>query len=224
MYTNKLSLALTALSLMFTIFCFAGGKTVSVSCSENDAQIYQDGQLVGNGKATIKVMKNSYTTVVSKKVGFFDCTEVIYNDKTHPKTPKMVTMNMKKDDAFEASVSSDVANTDFDLKSDITEEKAWKIISEIISSGFDVIEVTDKSSGYIRTSWVVNSIGKSTIRTRVIVRICNSDIGSCYKVKIVSEIAEGNNVSAKDDEKFKAWDRVLKKYNGMIPELQSRLK
>lgn len=43
-----------------------------------------------------------------------------------------------------------------------------------------------------------------------------------FSVKILSEKGEPG-VSVKDDEKFKEWDRVLRKYSKIIEELQNRL-
>ena len=42
------------------------------------------------------------------------------------------------------------------------------------------------------------------------------------KFKIVSERASGR-ASAREDEKFREWDRVLRRYQGLIEEIQSRL-
>jgi hypothetical protein len=88
---------------------------------------------------------------------------------------------------------------------------------------FDVLETADKASGYMKTAWVVQSFNGATIRTRVFVKTSSSDSGVKYKIKIASEYAEKVGATAKDDELFKAWDRVLKKYSRLIPELQSRL-
>lgn len=202
---------------------FAGIKKVDINCSEPDAQIFQDGKLVGVGTASILVKAYSESSVIAKKEGFFDCVHVFYNDREHPKTPSFFQMTMTKDDAFESSTSTDIANNDIDIKSDKKEDKVWKLISEVITSNFDILEVTDKSSGYIRTAWVVQSFKKNTIRTRVILKSASSDNASNFKIKIISEYAEAPNVSAKDDEKFKPWSRILKKYSNLIPEIQSRV-
>ena len=44
-----------------------------------------------------------------------------------------------------------------------------------------------------------------------------------YKVKLVSEISEVPNASVKNDEQFKEWDRVLRKYKPVFSELESRI-
>jgi hypothetical protein len=102
------------------------------------------------------------------------------------------------------------------------EEDAWKLISMIITSYFDVIEVTDRETGYLRTSWVVQSFQQNTIRTRIIVKLGDTD-PLTYKIKLVSEESRHPGTSVKSDELYRDWDRVLRKYSGVIDELQSRV-
>jgi hypothetical protein len=215
---------LFTIMLFFITNAFAKDKEIAISCSESDAQIYQDGKLVGTGSATIIIKKYSQSTVIAKKEGFFDFIQIFYNDNDHPKPPSSFLITMIKDDAFESSSSSDIANNDIDIMSSKNEDKAWKLLSEVITSYFDILEVTDKSTGYIRTSWVVQSFKTSTVRTRVIIKTSSSENSLKYKIKILSEIADHANTSVKEDEKFKSWSRILKKYNDLISELQSRLK
>ena len=92
----------------------------------------------------------------------------------------------------------------------------------IITSYFDVIEVTDRETGYLRTSWEVKSFKQNTIRTRMIVKLGTTDPLS-YKIKLVSEESFSPNTSVKSDELFREWDRVLRKFQNVIDELQSRL-
>lgn len=211
--------------LIFLLFSCtsAFSKKVEVSCSENDAQIYINGQLQGRGKVVLAMRKNSPLVVQIKKVGFLtDEFTINYGNGISPE--RSYYRILIKDDAFEASSSTDQANIDIDVKTSKTEDKAWKLLSEVITSYFDILEVTDKSTGYIRTSWAVQSFKGSTIRTRVIIKTSSSDNSLKYKIKILSEIADKPNTSVKDDEKFKQWDRVLKKYSDLVPELQIRLK
>ena len=94
-------------------------------------------------------------------------------------------------------------------------------MSSIITNTFDVIEVTDKSTGYLRTAWAVKKFGPVTIRTRLVIKMGNENPLS-YKVKIISERSE-TATSAREDEKFETWDRLLRTYDNVIPEMQSRL-
>jgi len=201
---------------------FAGKKIIMLSTSENDAEIYIDGKLMGKGNAEVVVLKNSCVTVQVKKVGFLTETISFCNKKNHADPPKSYYFQMERDDAYDASVQTDIANIDIELKTDKSEIEAWKLISMIITSYFDVIEVTDRETGYLRTSWEVKTFKQNTIRTRMIVKLGTTDPLS-YKIKLVSEESFSPNTSVKSDEMYREWDRVLRKFQNVIDELQSRL-
>jgi hypothetical protein len=129
---------------------------------------------------------------------------------------------MKKDDAFDATEATDMANIDIEIKTNKPEVEAWRLISQIITSYFDVIEVTDRNTGYLRTAWVVQTFKQNTIRTRIIVKLGSSDPLS-YKVKLISEQSAQPQTSVKSDELFKEWDRILRKYKEVVNEIQTRL-
>jgi hypothetical protein len=102
-------------------------------------------------------------------------------------------------------------------------DQAWKIISQIVMEKFDVIEITDPVTGYVRTAWNVKIFGNGkTIRTRCIV-----NLGSIeplrYVVKLVSEQSTVSGTSVKEDENFKEWDRLLNTYKDVISEIQARI-
>lgn len=198
----------------------AGTVSIKIS-SDADAQIYVNGSLVSSGKAEIKVSKNSTVNVKVKKAGFIT-EERNYKNDGVMKLPKSEFITLQKDPSYESSSSTDVANRDVDIKTDKSEEEAWKLLSQIVTGAFDVIEVTDRNTGYLRTAWTVKRFGKITTRTRLIVKMGNSN-PLFYKVKLISERSEAENASPKDDEKFEAWDRVLRVYDNIIPEMQSRL-
>lgn len=204
-------------------FSFSANKEVEVTCSESDATIFANGSVVGTGHAIVLVKAYSSTFVRIEKKGFFTQEITYYNDNDHAKTPKTDYITLIKNDAYDASASNDIANNNIDLTTKYPEDKAWKLIVEIISNTIDNLEEDDKSSGYLKTAWVTQSFKESTIRTRVIVKPSSGETLK-YKVKVESEIADSPNVSVKEDEKFKPWDRVLKKYSELVIELTSRLK
>jgi len=211
--------------LVATFFSFdamAGKKTILLSTSESDAEVYIDGQLMGKGHAEVIVLSKSCVTVQVKKVGYLTETITFCNKKNHADPPKTYYFQMERDDAYDASVQTDIANVDIELKTDKSEMEAWKLISMIITSYFDVIEVTDRETGYLRTAWVVKSFKQNTIRTRMIVKLGDTD-PLTYKVKLVSEESGAPGTSVKSDERYREWDRVLRKFKNVIDELQSRL-
>lgn len=201
---------------------FAGKKIVKMGVSEPDAKILLDGKLMGSGQLDIVVLSNTCVNIKIEKVGFLTETITFCNKPNYAPPPKTHYVEMKKDDAFDATEATDMANIDIEIKTNKPEVEAWKLISQIITSSFDVIEVTDRETGYLRTSWVIQTFKQNTIRTRMIVKLGGSDPLS-YKVKLISEQSGMPQTSVKSDELFKEWDRVLRKYKEIIGEIQTRL-
>jgi len=202
----------------------AGKKKVLVSCSESDAAIYSNGIKVGTGQAEIIVLSKSCVTVNIKKTGYLDIEETICNKKGFPKPPKTKYFEMITDPAWDASVQTDMANTDIEvqLNTDRSEIDSWKILNQIITNYFDVIEISDRETGYLRTAWNLHTFDNASVRTRLIIKIGTLEPLS-YKVKLVSEIA-GPGTSVKSDHLFAEWDRVLRTYETVIGQITSRLK
>lgn len=217
------SISILSLLLLFNTDAFAGKKKVNISCSEQDAEIYVNGEQMGRGNFLLVIPSYANATVTIKKTGFFTETVTFFNTPGNPKPPKSYHFKMFKDDAYEASVQTDIANLDLEIKTTRSEDDAWMLLNSIVLNYIDVIEVTDKETAYLRTAWQVQNFSKATIRTRVIIKMGNKSPLS-YKMKLVSEIAHSPNVSPKEDQMYKEWDRVLRKYEGVVSELPSRLK
>lgn len=201
---------------------FAGKKIVKLGVSEPDAKIFLDGKLMGSGQLDIVVLSNSCVNIKVEKVGFLTEHITFCYKSNYAPPPKTYYVEMKKDDAFDATEATDMANIDIEIKTNKPEVEAWRLISQIITSYFDVIEVTDRNTGYLRTAWVVQTFKQTTIRTRVIVKLGSSDPLS-YKVKLISEQSGQPQTSVKSDELFKEWDRILRKYKEIINEIETRL-
>lgn len=198
-------------------------KTTTIRCDQKDAKIIVDGKEMGTGEAIIKIPGNACIHVEIQKVGFISTKIDICNSKNAPKVQLTYYFELIKDESFDASIKTDLANIDIEINTDKSEEEAWKTISQIILSYFDILEITDSETGYLRTSWETQSFNSNTIRTRVILKQSSSNPLK-YKIKLVSEHSGNSGTSVKNDEKFKEWDRVLKKYETLISEMQSRLK
>jgi len=225
MKNNTLKLILSLVLIVgLSITATAGKKKVLISCSETDASIFSNGVKVGTGQAEIIVLGSSCVTINIRKIGFLDIEETICNKKGFPKPPKSKYFEMITDPAYDASVQTDIANTDIEivLNTERSEIDSWKIINQIITGYFDVIEIADRETGYLRTAWNLHTFDNVNIRTRFIVKIGSLNPLS-YKVKLVSEIAE-SGTSVKSDHKFSEWDRVLRTYETIIDQLVSRLK
>lgn len=200
---------------------YADGK-LKLSVSEPDAVIYVDGKPSGSS-AEIRIEKNSCVTVKIVKTGFLTENLSFCDKKNSATIPRSLFVELKRDDSFDASLKTDFANNDIDVNTTKEELDAWRLLNQIITSKFDIIEITDKETGYMRTSWAVQTFKSNTVRTRMIVKL-GSVSPLYYKVKLVSEQSGEPGTSPKADEKFQEWDRVLRKYESVISELQSRLK
>ena len=178
--------------------------------------------MLGTGQLDIIVPAYACIIVKVEKVGFLTDIIEFCNKPDYAKPPKVYNLLMQKDDAYDASEATDMANIDIEIKTGKPELDAWKLLSQIITSYFDVIEVTDRETGYLRTSWTLKTFKKNTIRTRMIVKLGSTNPLS-YKIKLVSEESQKPNTSVKSDEFFREWDRVLRKYKEVVYECQSRL-
>lgn len=199
-------------------------RLVKVESTPNDAEIKVDGKIVGIGSYDLKVSENSCVEVIVSKESFLPVKKNYCNSKDYQQPPHRDHIQLIEDEAYKTSISTDLANVNFTVvvNPKITEDEAWKLISTIVTTEFDVLEVVDKETGYMRTAWQVQSFnGKSTIRTRVFVKLGDSNPLK-YVIKISSERADGV-VSVKDDQEFEEWNRILKKYQNIVEEAQSRL-
>jgi|TARA_R110002110_G_scaffold132188_1_gene313539 hypothetical protein len=203
---------------------FVGKKKVQVGVSETDAEIYLNGRLVGKGSTEIVVPNDGCVTVITRKVGFLEDRIEFCNRKGHAKPPKNYYIEMVRDDSYDASVQTDIANVDIELNvSNMDKDKAWKLINQIVLSYIDVIEMTDKETGYLRTAWSLKTFKQNTIRTRIIIKEASSD-PLVFKAKLISESSGNALTSVKSDELYKEWDRVLRSYSDVISEFQARVK
>jgi len=219
----KKALFIALLMLCGLTVLVKAAERVKLSVSEPDAVIYVDGKAVGSSPIDIKIENNSCVSIKIVKTGFL--TEILsFCDKKNAAIiPKTLYVELKRDDSYDASLKIDFANNDIDVHTTKPEADAWRLLNQIITGQFDVIEITDKETGYMRTSWAVQTFKANTIRTRIIVKLGSAD-PLYYKVKLVSEQSGEPGTSPKSDEKFQEWDRVLRKYGGVITELQNRLK
>ncbi len=230
---KKTILFLTMLLSVFTVYSstsnasldiLLGKKKVELGVSESDAEIFINGKMVGKGSTLVTVPKGDCVTVVVKKIAYLTERIEFCNKKDMTKPPKSHYVEMKRDDSYDASVQTDIANVDIELKCEkLAKDKAWKLINQIVLTYIDVIEMTDKETGYLRTAWSLKSFSQNTVRTRIIVKESSSE-PLVFKVKLISESSGLPLTSVKSDELYKEWDRVLRSYSDVIGEFQARIK
>ncbi len=225
---------LTSLTILMTI-CFltlstietyaevVGGKKVTIGVSQSDAEIWVNGKMVAKGSTEIKVEKNSCANISIRKIGYLEEQLEICNNKTSI-WEKSKYFEMKRDDSYDASIQTDIANVDIELiVNTMDKDTAWKLINQIVLNYIDVIEMTDKETGYLRTAWSLKAFKQNTIRTRIIVKEASTE-PLVFKAKLISEYSGSALTSVKSDELYKEWDRVLRSYSDVISEFQARIK
>ncbi|WP_353195988.1 hypothetical protein [Parapedobacter defluvii] len=196
----------------------AKDRTLTIS-TEAGSSMYVDGNQV-TSPAKIKIPKYATVNVRVEKVGFV--TEIRnYENNGVNIIPKTDFIQLIKDEAYENSFVTNLANQDIDIRPSRSVDEAWILLNRIVTGSFDVIAIMDKSTGYMATAWSAKSFNSGVVRTRLIVKTSNTSPLE-YKAKLVSEIAPpGTSVNA--DESFRRWDRILRTYENVIPDLQSRL-
>lgn len=198
---------------------------VAVTTSPQTAKIYVNGILMGTGSLSVTVPNGDCVTVECTDVGFIPQTTNYCKKKGITLPPKSDYKKLEVDETFTSTVEVDNANIDIPLevRKERTKEEAWKIIVSTILGKFDVLEMNDEKSGYLRTAWVGRSSNGSTFRCRVIVKMSAED-PLAYKIKFVSDIAYEPKLSYSADEKYQPINRIWKKYDGFLEELVTKLK
>lgn len=193
-------------------------RTVTIS-TESGANMFVDGKQV-TSPAKIKIDKHATVNIRVEKVGFV--TEIRnYENNGVNVIPKTDFIQLEKDEAYENSFVTNLANQDIDIRPSRNADESWVLLNRIVTGTFDVVAIMDKTTGYMATAWSAKAFNSAVVRTRLIIRTSNTNPLE-YKAKLVSEIAPpGTSVVA--DESFRRWDRVLRTYENVIPDLQSRL-
>lgn len=203
-----------------------GGEKVNVTTDPQTARIYVNGVLTGTGAVVVTVGKNDCVRVEVKQEGYIMEVRTYCDKKGMTKPPNSDYVQLQADESYTSSVQSDVANNEIllSVKKGKPREEAWKTIVQTVLSKFDVLENNDEKTGYLRTAWVGVSFAKSnnTIRTRAIIKLSSED-PLAFKIKLVSEESGRAGTAFSSDEQYRAFGRILKKYDGFIDELNTKL-
>ncbi len=219
-YYNKEGMPQTPLFETITL----KDRVVRINTTPSDATIKVDGKQVANGEYSVKILEGACVEVIVERPGYSAIVKNFCNQNNMQTPPVNEHIALKIDEAYTSSIQSDQANVNFSVRVGATRtpEDAWKILNSIVTNYFDVIEMADKETSYLRTAWSMKNFPNNTIRTRIIVKPGNT--GSLqYVVKMQSESSGEANTGAKDDEKFKEWQRLLNTYKDIISEMQARL-
>lgn len=194
------------------------GKTINVV--PDNAKIFLQGAEVGQGSYDLIIGKQDYVMLKLTCPGYVDRTVRVYKKDKR----KSITFTLEEDESYLASeANSDLANKNMTVmvREGLDADMVWKRMILTISDLFPNLEINDKSAGWIRTSWEIQRYAYVTIRTRVEVKERVGMDNLSYRVRLQSEISP--NECGNHDQCYKAWDRVLKKYNQSIMDLVNSL-
>jgi hypothetical protein len=202
---------------------FAQRKTVYVI--PETAKIFYNGHEVGNGSYEIKFSRNEdFVLLKFEAPGYIPKTVKLF--KNNPK--KTVSYELFVDEAMQSSIGADegvdLANKYFTVtcKKEMTEDVVWKRLMNIAVTNFENVEVRDKAAGWIKTAWINTTFLYQIVRTRLEIQVqFTGEDELAYRVKISSEIADKD--CGTNNQCFVKYDRILKKYEQVISELQTSL-
>lgn len=224
----KKSIIQTTVCSLFFLFCFAKSgysQKVTITTNPQSAKIYVNGVKMGAGSLVVTIPSNQCVTVQVTEDGF------LFEERTYCKKrgvtppPKNDYIQLDVDDSYTSSVQSEYANIDIslDVRKDRTKAEAWKIIVATILGKFDVLEMNDEKSGYLRTNWIGVTYKRNTVRMRLIVKQASEEPLQ-YKMKFITEISPRSGTSFTADEQFSPFGRILKKFDGFHDEMTTKLK
>lgn len=220
---RNIALIITGLALLIFPSCKTMKKTVYVTPER--AKIFYNGHEVGNGSYVVKFANDEDFAVLKFEApGYITRTVKLF--KNNPKNT--ISYDLFVDEAMQNSVGADegvdIANKYFTItcKKDMDNDIIWKRLMNIAVTNFENVEVRDQSAGWIRTAWVNTSFLYQVVRTRLEIQLQFADAErTTYKVKLSSEIADKD--CGLNDQCFIKYERILRKYEQVISELQTSL-
>lgn len=225
----KKSFTVIVFGLVLLIGSLSSCKSLSVKktvyVTPERAKIFYNGHEVGNGSYEVKFNNDEDFAVLKFEApGYIPRTVKLF--KNNPKNT--VSYDLFEDEAMLNSVGAsegvDIANKYFTItcKKDMDDDIIWKRLMNIAVTNFENVEVRDQSAGWIKTAWVNTSFLYQVVRTRLEIQLQFADTErTTYRVKISSEIADKD--CGLYDQCFVKYERVLKKYENIISELQTSL-
>ena len=208
-----------------------GGKEKTIVVIPSDAVIKVNGSYYGEGTAVVKIKKKDFISLECSAPGYETLTTRVYGNDDR----KTIEIKLKEDKLLQQTAQSSVANSFFSVKvskslySDDKKtgqrnaEKAWKMAHSVLLQYLDEIMTSDMASGFIQTPWLYKNYIESgkTLRCRVTIKESNIGGDLTFQIKLSSEIAPIQGRSR--EESFYETDRIIKEFDSLISEFQSRL-
>lgn len=201
-------------------------RMVKLTVSPEDATISLNGTVEAYGNLNLLVAKGKCQRILIQKEGFIPVSKTYCNQNDVEFPPALESLNLKEDEAYQASILSEKVNSRIPLvtRKSLSSADAWKILIAIITMEFDVLETVDFNAGYLITGWKYDEFNENThtVRSRVIITNTGNTSENSYSVKIISQSGVGK-ASELADTNYKDWNRLLKKYYAILDEVEIRL-
>ncbi len=128
-------LALIILATSIPANCLAKVKTKKITISTDaGAKIFVNGTLMGTSPSDIKVPAYSTVHVRVENTGFITEERNYVNDDSHV-IPKTEYIKLEVDlTLMKTPFVADIANHDNDIKTNLKEDDAWKLINRVITN------------------------------------------------------------------------------------------
>lgn len=225
---NKTSVIKRIVIFLIALFCYGASvysQKVTITTTPQTAKIYVNGVVMGSGQLVVTVPSKECVTVEIKEEGYIPEVRNYCKKRGVSPPPKSDYLQLQPDESYTSSLQSDIANTEIvlNVKPGRSKDDAWKIIVATVLGKFDVLENNDEKSGYLRTSWIGATFKTNTVRMRVIVKQTSDDPLS-YRIKFTSESSGRSGTAFNADEQYHAFNRILKKYDGFLEEITTKLK
>lgn len=206
-------------------------KEIRIVVIPNEATIKVNGSYYGEGTAIVTIKKKDFISLECSAPGYETLTTRVYGNDGR----KTIEIKLKEDMLLKQTAESSVANNFFSVKvskslysdnkatGERNAENAWKMAHSVLLKYFDEIMTSDAASGFIQTPWLYKNYieaGK-TLRHRVTIKESNIGGDLTFQIKLSSEIAPTQSRS--QEEAFMETNRVMKEFDSLISEFQSRL-
>lgn len=206
-------------------------KDIRIVVIPTEATIKVNGSYYGEGSALLKIKKNDFVSLECSCPGYETLNTRIYGNDDR----KTIEIKLKEDMLLKQTTESSIANNFFsvrvskDLYSDDpstgrrNSENAWKMAHSVLLKYFDEIMTSDAASGFIQTPWLYKNYVEAgkTLRCRVTIKESNIGGDLTFQIKMASEMAPIQGRSR--EESFLETNRIMKEFESLISEFQSRL-
>jgi len=212
------------IDMTYNVSMVRNTRTINVLVDAPAAEFYADGILVTKGKnsAEFQIHKNRPTQLIVRAEGYLEFSKMIYF--TEDRNSINLTSELSIDQSYAASQSSaGTANRrqEFMVKKSMSREQATQRMKYYISELFETLEINDNVSGWYRTEWNYEEFpGDICIRTRLEIKEIPDNGDGQLKFKYLLQ-SQYTTKKSRNDEDYKDWDRVLKKYAKLVVDIRN---